>query len=155
MEILIAIGLILVTMFLMRSVSRLLPFKICVICAGVSGAWLLLTAGVLVGFFDLESYRGIIALLMGGTVIGVIYQGEKRFEWAKDNIMKFKILIMLVGFLLADYAISFMSWFVFGVEVGVLGTILYVYFIMPAKVAKNTTTSPRVKEIEEKLKNCC
>ena len=65
--------------------NRILPFKVCAVCVGISGAWLLATLGILIGFIPLDKYGPPILMLMGGTAVGIAYQGEKRFGFAKKS----------------------------------------------------------------------
>ncbi len=155
MEILIGLGLVLIITIIAWLINKMLPFGICPICAGVSGTWLLLLVGVLLNYVSMESYGSVITLFMGGTIVGIAYQGEKRFKWAQGNIAKFRVPVMLVGFLLAYCALSSISWITFGVEVAVLGLVTYLYFVMPAIATRRVGDQTKTREIEERLKDCC
>ncbi len=121
-----------------------MKIKICPICAGVSLAWLLMTAGILMGQLSITDYQLPVAILMGGTVVGIA-----------DKIGKNKFWTIPAGFILVYYAVRFISWTVFGIEIAILGIVAYAYFIMPGKSLKIENDPARVREIEEKLKNCC
>lgn len=155
MEILITISLISAVTFVVWVANKWLPFKLCPICAGVSSAWLLITLGALLGFLELKNWEPVMAMTMGGTVVGAAYQGEKRFVWAKNNAVKFKTAVILGGFVLAYLALSFINWAVFGIEVAIVLAIMWTYFVMPERTLRNPEYSTKAKEIEEKLKNCC
>ena len=49
--------------------------KICVVCAGVSLTWLTLSFLILLGLVPATDYLVLVALLLGGTVVGIVYQG--------------------------------------------------------------------------------
>jgi len=53
-------------------------FKICPLCAGVSGTWLWMLAVSALGYWPLEEYQLMLAAMMGGSVVGIAYQIEKR-----------------------------------------------------------------------------
>src|SRR3989344_2086029 len=55
--------------------NRVLPFKVCPICVGVFGTWLWMLAAKFLGY---EIDIMIPAILMGGSVVGIAYQIEKR-----------------------------------------------------------------------------
>lgn len=118
--------------------------KICPICAVVSMAWILMTAGVLAGKLPFADYQVPIAILMGGTVVGIAYKKEKG-----------RMFVIPAGFLLVYLALKYVNWVVFGIEVVVLGIVAYIYFVLPEKTTKAEDGHDKIREIEEKLKNCC
>ncbi|HXK41049.1 MAG TPA: hypothetical protein VJ046_03060 [Candidatus Paceibacterota bacterium] len=132
-----------------------MKIRICPICAGVSLTWLLILAGLNLGWLTADDWLLVAAIAMGGTVVGIAYQGEKRSKWAADNTMKFKVLVILTGFVLAYLALSFISWTIFWVAFAILGLVAYVYFVMPGGTEKGVKDTVKIGEIEEKLKNCC
>jgi len=132
-----------------------MKIKICPICAGVSLTWLLILAGLNLGLLVAGGWLLIAAIAMGGTVVGIAYQGEKRFKWATDNAMKFKTLVILIGFVLAYLALSFISWTIFWAAFAILGLVAYVYFVMPDGTKKGVKDTAKIGGIEEKLKDCC
>ena len=145
MEMLVTIGLISVVTLAVSVVNKLLSFRVCPVCAGVSLTWLLMTAGILTGQLLITDYQLPLAILIGGTVVGV----------SNKNKNKLKAPIVLSGFLLVYYALNYLNWTIFWVEVAVLVLIMYAYFIVPDKKLKIGDNPVKVKEIEEKLKNCC
>ena len=155
MEILITIGLISAIASLVWMMNRILPFRICPVCVGVSLTWLLVLAGLNLGLLAADGWLLIAAIAMGGTVVGIAYQGEKRFNWAAGNAMKFKLFVVLIGFLLVYLALNLVSWVVFWAEISILGVVAYLYFIMPREIEQKVKDPANIQEIEEKLKNCC
>ncbi len=122
--------------------NRFQEFKICPICTGVFGTWFWM---LVVKFLEYEVDLIILAMLMGGSVVGVAYQ-IKRVK---------KILFIPIGFV-AVYSIIFSRWALFFVFL----TILAILAIEPA-VSKNggrktiVPRSSKAKELEEKMKDCC
>src|SRR3989338_1204242 len=58
--------------------ANLLIMKFCPICAAVSGTWLVLSAGVAWGFLTPSAWLIPVALLMGGSVIGIANKMENH-----------------------------------------------------------------------------
>lgn len=117
--------------------------KICPICASVAGTWLVLTVLVLMGYLPLETFLPLIALLMGGSVVGVAYQFEKR-----------RPLIIGAGMLLAFLAVRNLSFKVLVAEFLTIAVLAYFLFAERS----GTTGSDKSKtrgSLEEKLKQCC
>ena len=129
-----------------------MPSKICPICAAVSGAWLLLTALVLSGRLDAEIFLPVIALLMGGAVVGIAYQGEKSFIFARTHPMLWKSIFIGLGMLMAFLALRNLSFPVFILEIIFMAALGYLFFIGPTN--KNIADK-RTSELEKKLKDCC
>ena len=49
--------------------------RICRLCVGISSLWLILSAGVALDYLSVRTFLIPITLLMGGTVVGIAYQG--------------------------------------------------------------------------------
>ncbi|HXF44389.1 MAG TPA: hypothetical protein VNK70_02925 [Candidatus Paceibacterota bacterium] len=135
--------------------NRVFPFRICPICAGVSLTWILLSAGVLGGVLPISDYELTIAMLMGGTVVGIAYQGEKVFRWAEESIFRFRVPVIVAGFGLAYAAIRNIGWVGLAAEVIVLAVVLWVYFVAPYLKSGPKADPGEVKKLEEEMKNCC
>src|SRR3989344_3947912 len=80
-------------------VNKVLPFTVCPICAGVFLTWVGLIIAHTIGYqVDLV----IPALLMGGSVVGVAYQLEKKFkDLPAGRILLWKVLFIPAGFVVA------------------------------------------------------
>lgn len=155
--------------------KRVLAFRICPVCAGVSGTWLWM---LVAKFFGYETDLIIIAALMGGSVVGIAYQIEKRFilssqsadsvdtsplpsstegrdkslagKPAADKLLLWKTLFISVGFT-AVYGILYSRWDVF-IPAVIAAALLIAFFRKPRQnMAKNKT----VEDLERKMKNCC
>jgi len=129
--------------------------KICPICVTVSSIWLILSAGIAWDFLDLPTFIVPIALLMGGTVVGIAYQGEKKFRWAVKNRFLWKILVIGAGMSIAYASILNLNKFVVFAEISVLFIIAYFFFTPPSYKQSDGSADQNVDELKEKMKQCC
>ncbi|TAL19275.1 hypothetical protein EPN90_03855 [Patescibacteria group bacterium] len=126
-------------------VRMYLPFRLCPICAGVSGTWAWM---LVVRYFGVTVEPAILAMLLGGSVVGVTYQLEKRLP-AGRSLVLFKALSIPAGFLLA-YALIWNWWPVFFAGLLILAAVYFVFHRKP-----EAGESQEVQDLEKKLKNCC
>lgn len=126
-------------------INRILPFTVCPICAGVFLTWVGLVGAHFVGYqIDLT----VPAILMGGSVVGITYQLEKKF--AKPSLL-WKALFIPAGFV-AAYGILERLWTVF------LFAMVFLFLISLAFLSVNSTGNSRIKsasDLEKKMKDCC
>ena len=115
--------------------------KICLICTVISAIWLSLSAGIAWGFLS-SAYLTAVALLMGGTVVGIAYQVDR----------KFKLFIILLGMPLAYLFVANLNRLIVVIEFVIIILIAYLLFVKSFGTEDNTSLS---KRIEEKLKHCC
>jgi len=115
--------------------------KICLICTVISAIWLSLSAGIAWGFLS-SAYLTAVALLMGGTVVGIAYQADR----------KFKLFIILLGMPLAYLFVANLNRLIVVIEFVIIILIAYLLFVKSFGTEDNTSLS---KRIEEKLKHCC
>jgi len=156
MAIFIAITSIVLITALVWAADKVLPFYVCPICAGVSGTWLWMLAGQAFGQLSTLEFQLPTAILMGGSVVGLAYQGEKRLAFAKapaSKVLLWKSLFIPAGFA-AAYGLATGSWQLFAAALAVSGAIAAVFLWRPVS-GKNKQESQKVREIEEKMKNCC
>src|SRR3989344_5288225 len=106
MPIIFAVILALIIVTIVHLFNKVLPFRVCPACAGVSLAWFLISFAVWLGWLNFSEYQLVIAILMGGTAVGIASQAEKKFPNFADNIFSFKIPIIFGGFLLAYWGVS-------------------------------------------------
>jgi len=135
---------------------KLVKVEICLICAGVSGTWLWMLIGVFSGQLPITDYQLPMAILMGGSVVGIAYQVEKRLVLAKASVNKlllWKLLFIPAGFA-AVYGLIAVSWLLFAAALAVSGAIA-AFFLLFSVSEKDKQKSNKVGEIEEKMKNCC
>lgn len=133
--------------------NRIWRWKICPICAGVSGSWLILTAGIVFGNWS-GDYKLPIAMLMGGTVVGIAFQGEAKFTWAKGNIWFWKTPVVILGIPVAYWLLQNMSLETFAVEIILLAFLNYIFFFKFTR-GGGRKNNRHADELEEKMKNCC
>ena len=131
-------------------VNKLFPFKICPICAGVSGTWLWMLGA---SFFGYEIDFVIVAMLLGGSVVGIAYQLEKRLALAKASagkLLLWKVLFIPVGFVVA-YSVVTSQWATLAGFAGVAGVLAWVFL----KNSGKQQTGSKVEELKKKMENCC
>ena len=131
------------------ALNKALLFRICPICAGVSGTWIWILAGVFMGRLPMESYVMPLAMLMGGSVVGIAYQTEKHLPRGRSPIF-WKMVFIPSGFL-AVYGIIAMWWKLFVPALIIsIGLALWFLYALPDPTGKG-----QVDELEEKMKKCC
>ena len=146
MNILLVISSILAVTCFVWILNRFLPYKVCAICAGVSGTWLAMLGA---RFFGYSVDPAMLAMLLGGSVVGSAYQLEKKIG-AEEKKLLWKILFIPAGFV-TSYGVVYEKWYaVFGALV-FLVLVAYVFLKASGKQEANKT----VKELEEKMKQCC
>ncbi len=154
MDIIIALILVAGITLVIKAVSRFLHFSVCPICMGVSGSWFLLSFAVLAGFLPADIYLDVIMLLMGGTVVGIAYQAEKKFRWQSEKAFWFKFAIIIVGFYAAHIAVESLSWMTFVFELAVLAALAYLFFVRGVETVGKKNSS-NVEKLQKELENCC
>ena len=68
------------TAFVLR---KYLNLKICPLCAGVSLSWLWMLLGIWFGLLPIEKYQLMTAMLMGGSIIGIVNKLEEKKVFLK------------------------------------------------------------------------
>lgn len=133
--------------FLIRVTTRFLPFKICPICGGVSGTWIWLVSGSLLGYqIDLT----IPALLMGGSVVGLAYQLDKKLSHESSSFL-WKVIFIPAGFIVA-YSILMERWWMFITIATLLSGVSFL-FLSPDK--KSNSDKETTKKLKEEMDKCC
>jgi|SRR3989344_3740640 len=150
MEIFIAIISLAIITGMAWMFNRILPFNICPICAGVSGTWLWILCGVYLGWLEAESWKLIAALAMGGSVVGIMYQVEKK---AKSPLSLWWKTAFVAGGIAAARSLILWQWVIGPILITFL--ISLVVFILLRPAPRYTKKSRAVKELEEKMKSCC
>ena len=116
--------------------------SLCAMCVAISGIWLVLSAGVAWSFISREIYLMPIALLMGGTVVGIAYRsGSKK-------------TIVFLGMPIAYFLVSNLNKSLVVIELILMVIISYLSFIK-FRNDKIADEPKSVHEIEEQMKNCC
>jgi hypothetical protein len=135
-----------------------MKINICPICIAVSLLWLILSAGVVWGYLESATFIVPIALLMGGTVVGIAYLGEKRCRWAAQHQLLWKTLIIIGGMPIAYLLIINLNKLIIVIELLILIKIAYFFFIkQPTQTASGSGLPEKagISEIKEKMEQCC
>lgn len=145
---LVSIGAITVVTWLLNE-RNLLPIKVCAICAGTAGTWIWLLVAVVSGWISFVSYMPVIAIFMGGSVVGIAYQGEKYLKSGRSALL-WKALFIPLGFGL----VWSVTQFVFGfVILGVLVLLAIAGFFLELPLRKGDAV--RAERLEKDMKDCC
>ena len=121
----------------------ILPFTVCPICAGVFLTWVGLASAHFLGY---EIALIVPALLMGGSVVGIAYQLEKKFYGAPAGApMLWKAFFIPAGFV-AAYAVLEQRWVMF---------LLAMAFLFLISLALLFPRGESADNIEKKMKDCC
>jgi cytochrome c biogenesis protein CcdA/thiol-disulfide isomerase/thioredoxin len=145
--------------YLKPIVTRKIKVFFCAICYAVAATWLWLLALLILGFkFDTK----ILALLLGMSVVGIMYQLEKYF--AERNLKGFwllRIILIDVGILLIC-GILFISLNIFlaGLAGVLILILLFFYLAVPRKIEIEEAPPTKeknkaLKELSDRLENCC
>ncbi len=124
-----------------------LPFPVCPICIGVGGTWLWMAAARQLG---LAVDATMLAVLLGGSVIGIAYQVEKRLPQGRSPLA-WKTLFMPTGFV-AAYGLAAPHWILLGAGTVGLALLALVFLRAPSAPEKG---SAAVEKLEEQMKRCC
>lgn len=151
MEIIIATISILAITALFWILNKFLPFKICPICAGVLGTWLWMLAGMFFGLLPTAHYQLPTAILMGGSVVGIAYQLEKRLP-EKHSPLLWKTIFIPLGFIVV-YSIISLSFTAFMPAIILLIAPALWFIIKPRRDI--TQNGKRVEELKNKMEDCC
>lgn len=119
--------------------------KICPICVVVSSTWITLLTLRYLGYNVSES---LIAMLMGGSVVGISYVLSKRLSGAV-KIALWKLISIPIGFV-AAWALLHFAWGYF-----ILGVSAYLAVWIVVKIDKTSKLSSRTVETKKELENCC
>lgn len=149
MLIAITIASILVLTGLVTLINRLLPFAICPICTGSFLTWTGLVGAHFAGY---EIDLVIPALLMGGSVVGIAYQLEKRARRVSAGVLLFwKTLFIPAGFV-ATYAVLMEWWTVLLLAITFLFLSAFAFLFPRGTTDSRTETSDN---LEKKMEDCC
>ena len=127
--------------------GRMLRLPLCPICSGVAGTWLWM---VVARHFGFAVDAVMLSTLIGGSVVGIAYQLEKRLAGVR-SALAWKTLFIPAGFA-AAYGLAVAHWVLLTTALVVLLP-LAAYFLWPRGSSKTSSTA--VQELESKMKNCC
>lgn len=129
-------------------VTKTTPIKVCPICAGVSLTWLWIFLGAFFEKLSIANGQVIVAILAGGTVVGIMSKLEDKIE--TKFILLWKTIFVLLGFS-AVYSLITGQWVLVGISV--VAVILTTYVFKIKQVAEHAVRSG--EELKEKMKSCC
>ncbi len=139
--------------------NRILPIRVCPVCAGVAGTWLGLLAVHFAGYrIDLA----VPAILMGGSVVGIAFQLEQKLpaeSAGSDGIvgaswrtpLLWKMLFVPAGFI-AAYSVLEEWWGVLLIMLAYLA-LLSLFFLSGRKDQKPRDRT--LGELKRKMQKCC
>ncbi|MDP3947453.1 MAG: hypothetical protein Q8Q41_02035 [bacterium] len=136
---------------------RLLRLPICPICMGVAGTWIWL---LLASWYGMDVDPMLPALLMGGSVVGIAYQLERRIRPGRSPLLM-KAVLVPFGFLGA-YAILNGSW-PLGLAAALVTLAAGAVFLRspfassspPAGLVTSPGKDGAKKYLEKELEQCC
>lgn len=134
---------------------KILKWPICPICAGVSGTWILILLGRNLGWLK-DDWNTLLALLMGGSVVGIAYQLEKKVIAARtDAGMLWKAIFIPAGFL-AVYGLIMSWWLILALSGAFLGLFFWVFSKGTVGQAHNEVQrGDKVEELKKQMEKCC
>lgn len=146
--------------FLGPTITRMTGKKICAICAAVSLTWLSLLVLWLAG---LKIEPIIIAILMGQSIVGIMYKSEEYFK--KRELSKFwlvRILMITLGTLLVYFLLK-QLWTLFTTIVGlslflalILGRLIFQSKQKPVgRKRRGKNYQKAISELEKMMEDCC
>lgn len=124
-----------------------LSFPVCPICVGVGGTWLWMASA---RHFGLAIDASMLAVLVGGSVVGIAYQLERRLPEGRSPLA-WKALFMPAGFV-AAYGLAAAHWILF--TAGAIGLALVALVFLRGPRAPESR-SAAVEKLEEQMKRCC
>ena len=135
--------------------TRVLPWRICPICAGVSLTWAWMLTGMLITDSLLTSdFRLPTSILMGGSIVGIGYRLEDRVRQGHSPLL-WKTSFMTTGFALV-MSVLLREWATASALLLLeLGIVWWFVFSGAGEATNNQEQHTRVSEIEERMKKCC
>ena len=143
----IAILSILIITLVVWLVNKKLPIQVCPVCAGVFLTWLWMFIGMSLGKLLIANYQLPVSVLMGGTVVGLMSKLEQFIN--PKFVLIWKVVFVVSGFT-AVYSLITNQWGIFaiGVIVDIVVTLIF-------KTYGAEKENLNLKELKEKIKNCC
>lgn len=127
--------------------TKLKQAWICPICVGTLLTWVWLLAARFTGY-TIDST--ILALLMGGSVVGAVFTFEKKLPVGRSGIT-WKMSAVPFGFVLA-YTIVSQQWSIAAGAVVIALALVYYFFRSKGASAGRLVEATA---LEEKMKQCC
>ena len=149
------LGLTLASIFALTALAwllrRVLPPRLCPLCAGVAGTWMGLLGAHWAG---LEVDLRLPALLLGGSVVGLAGAAERVLAGrTPDFVLAWKTAFVTAGFGTA-YAVLLPAWPAVALGVVLLATLLGVPWLTAPGAADRAQNDGQARLLSS-LKNCC
>ncbi|MBI2316819.1 MAG: hypothetical protein HYU75_07360 [Betaproteobacteria bacterium] len=129
------------------AVRRALRVELCPICLGVAGTWLWM---LLARFAGLAVDASMLAVLLGGSAVGLAYQLERRLPPGRSPLL-WKALFIPAGFV-AAYALAGEHWVMLAGAGIALVALAAVFLLASPARAKDPAA---VAKLEQQMKKCC
>ncbi len=130
-------------------VNRAFGARICPVCAGVAGTWVWLLIARQLGY-PIDPL--ILALLIGGSVVGIAYSTEKYLLPCRSALL-WKMLFVPMGFV-AGYGVLAERWVMASAAFLGLVIALLVFLRFPQKTA-SASESARIAKLKREMDKCC
>ena len=131
-------------------VRRLMGWRICPICAGVLLTWLWQLIGVVTHQLPIANYQLPLAILMSGSVVGIAYQAEQKFQLSAWRGLWWKMIWIPAGFGVV-HAVAMGKWEMAGIGALAL-VIIAISFLSGASQAGHDHA---VQKLEKEMDKCC
>ncbi len=152
MSLVVTVALFLLMFGLAGRAKKLIKMNFCPLCVGESSSWLVLTFLVLSGVLVKEDYLLPLAMIMGGSVVGIVYRlDESRMI---RSVGWPKALITGGGFVLVYLALIYLSWPVLIVETLFMAILAYYLFYRKPGESEGTSNK-NIEALEKRMKSCC
>lgn len=144
--------------FLGEGIRKILGWKVCAICGAVSLTWFAL---LFLWLFDFKIDPLLIGILMGGSVVGIMYVAEGYFK--KRKLRRFwllRILIIIFGFGLVYFLLS-KEWSNVILFVALISIVVPIILLMARTDGKKESAevgkakNEASLKLEKLLEDCC
>lgn len=125
--------------------GRLFGFRPCAICAAVSITWLALLP---LWFLGKEVDLLVVALLVGGSIVGLMYRAEKKL--GSGGYFWLLRLLLIVGGISAVYLFLREVWLWF-----IIVSFVFIFLLLWVYLASFNKKQPGSGELQKKLEHCC
>ncbi|MEK6952113.1 MAG: hypothetical protein AABX29_03790 [Nanoarchaeota archaeon] len=79
--------------------------RFCSICASVSSTWIIL---LILKILNYNIDPLVVGILMGGSVVGIMYKFEDYAKKHNKKLLLFRIVILIIGFLIVYSLIKYL-----------------------------------------------
>ncbi|MEK7208901.1 MAG: hypothetical protein AAB677_01430 [Patescibacteria group bacterium] len=146
----IAIASILIITFAVWLIGEKLSLKICPICAGVSLTWFWLWLGWQLEKLPVADYQLPTAILMGGTVVGLMAKLESVIK--PKFVLFWKTIFVVSGFSAVSGLLAG-NWL--AVAAGIILAAVTTLGCQARATEPEKQNSKIAEDLKEKMKNCC